>query len=81
LYAIIAAHSELHKVLFLALSVTFLFDYEISQALLNGFAPNSQQRRVWSVARTSLKVKVNFSSLRAVYVWKNIFPLAFVFLA
>jgi len=47
------------KVLFLALSVTFcLFVYEISPGRLNGFAPNSQGRRVWSVARTSLNVKV-----------------------
>ena len=30
---------------------------------------------VWSLARTSLKVKVNFGSLHAVYVWKNIFAL------
>jgi len=40
---------------------------------LKGFAPNSQGRRVWSLAPTSLKVKVNFGGLRAVYVWKNIF--------
>jgi len=26
---------------------------------LNGFAPNSQGRRVWSLARTSLNVKVD----------------------
>jgi len=31
---------------------------QISQELLNGFAPNSQGRRVWSLARTSLNVKV-----------------------
>jgi len=42
---------------------------------MNGFAPNSQERRVWSLARTTLKVKVNFGSLRAVYVWKNIFAI------
>jgi len=32
--------------------------YEISPELLNGFAPNSRGRRLWSLARTSLKVKV-----------------------
>ena len=40
-------HSELRKVLFLAMG--FLFVYEISLELLNGFAPNSHG--------TSLKVK------------------------
>ena len=35
-----------------------LFLYEISREPLNGFAPNSQGRRVWSLARTSLNVKV-----------------------
>jgi len=78
-----AARSELRKVVFLALSVTFLFVYEISQEPLNGFAPNSHGRRVWSLARKSLNVKVigqkSMSpgtktaffggSLRAVYVW------------
>jgi len=44
------ARSELHMVLFLALSVTFLFVYEISMEALNGFASNSQGR-VWSLAR------------------------------
>jgi len=47
---------ELRKVLLLALSVT-LFVYEISLEPLNGFAPNSQGRRVLSLARTSLKVR------------------------
>jgi len=32
------ARSELRKVMFLALSVTFLFVYEISREPLNGFA-------------------------------------------
>ena len=32
--------------------------YEISRELLNGFAPNSQGRHVWSLALTSLNVKV-----------------------
>ena len=36
------ASSELRKVMLLALSVTFLFVYEISRERLNGFAPNSQ---------------------------------------
>jgi len=61
-----------------ALSLTFLFVYEISPEPLNRFAPNSQGRRVWSFARTSLKVKVNFCGLHAVYVWKNIFVLGIV---
>ena len=34
------------------------FLYEICRERLNGFAPNSQGRRVWSLTRTSLKVKV-----------------------
>ena len=43
----ITAHSELHKVLFLAPWVCgFLFVYEISHEPLNGFAPNSQGDRV-----------------------------------
>jgi len=78
----ITAYSELRKVLFLALFVTFLFVYEISPEPLNGFAPNSQARRVWFLVRTSLNVKVKgqghrdkngifgpFRGLRAVYVW------------
>jgi len=32
--------------------------YEISRKTLNGFAPNSHGRRVWSLAHSSLKVKV-----------------------
>ena len=57
-------------VLFLALSVTFSFVCEISREPLNGFAPNSHGRRVWSLTRTSLKVKVkvNFGGLRTVCV-------------
>ena len=70
---VVTARSELHKVLFLALSITFLFVYEISPEPLNGFSPNSHGRRVWSLTQTSLKVKVNFGGLRAVYVWKDIF--------
>ena len=72
---LVTARSELRKVLFLALSVTFLFAYEISRETLNGFASNSHRRRIWSLVRTSLKVKVNFGCLRAVYIWKNIFVL------
>jgi len=72
---VVTARSELRKVLFLALSVTFLFVYEIPRESPNGFAPTSQGRRVWSLARTSLKVKVNFGRLRAVYVSKKIVAL------
>ena len=51
--------SELRKVLFFALSVYgfFLFVYEIHREPLNGFAPYSHGRRVWSLVWTSLKVK------------------------
>ena len=72
---VFTARRELRKVLFWALSVTFLFVYEIYREPLNGFAPHSQRRRVWSLMRTSLKVKVNFGGLCAVYAWKNIFAL------
>jgi len=58
LLAVFTTRSELRKVPFLALSVTFLFVHEISREPRNGFAPNSQGRRVWSLARTSLNVKV-----------------------
>ena len=44
--------------MFLALSVTFLFVYEISREPLNEFVPNSQGRCVWSLAQTTLNVKV-----------------------
>jgi len=50
----------------------------ISWKPLNRFATNSHGRRVWSLPWTSLKAKVNFSSLRAVYVWKNIFALVLI---
>jgi len=62
---VITARSELRKVLFLAQSVTFLFVYEISREPLDGFAPNSQGRSVWSLARMSLKVKVKDQRSRA----------------
>jgi len=39
-------------------SLFFLFVYEISRELLNGFAPNSYGRRVGSLALTNLKTKV-----------------------
>jgi len=42
----ITARSELREVLFLALSVTFLFVHEISRKPLNGFATNSHGRRI-----------------------------------
>jgi len=45
-------------VLFLAPSVTFLFVPQISPEPLNGLAQNSHGRRVWSLARMSLNVKV-----------------------
>jgi len=39
-------------------SVVFLCVWNISGKPLKGFVPNSQERCVWSLARTSLKVKV-----------------------
>jgi len=36
----------------------FLFVYEIYPEHLKGFAPNSQGKRVWSLARTSLNIEV-----------------------
>ena len=80
---VITPRSELRKVLFLAPSVCgFLFVYKISREPLNEFAPNSHGRRVWSLARTTLKVKVKgqghqgqngifgtFGDMRAVCVW------------
>jgi len=60
----------------------FLFVYEKSREPQNGFAPNSHGRRVWSLARTSLKVRskvkvtrdkkrhsVAVSAACVVYVW------------
>ena len=57
----VTARSEIWKVLFLALSACD-FLYEIFREPLNGFAPNSHGRRVLSLARTSLKVKVGQKS-------------------
>ena len=48
----------------MALSVTFLFVYEISPEPLNGFAPYLQVRRVWSLAQTSLNAKVKKSKVK-----------------
>jgi len=46
------AYSELRKVLFLVLSVCdFFFVNEISWEPLNGFAPHSHGRYVWSLAQ------------------------------
>jgi len=42
----VTARSELRNVLFLELSVAFLFVYEMAREPLNGFAPNSHGRRV-----------------------------------
>ena len=59
---IFTACSELHKVLFLALSVTFLFVFclymKYLRELMNRFVPNSHGRRVCSLAQASMKVKV-----------------------
>jgi len=41
-----------------AISLCFLFVYEISLEQLTRFVPNSNGRRVWSLTRTHLKVKV-----------------------
>jgi len=38
--------------------------YEITLEPLNGFAPNSQGRRVWSLTQASLKVKVKVKVTR-----------------
>jgi len=54
---VFTACSELRKVLFLAPSVCGFLVYEISQELLNGFAPNLHIRHVWSFTRMSLRVK------------------------
>ena len=60
----------------MALSATFLLVYEISREPLNGFALRQiHGKRVLSLARTSLKFKVNFGGLRAVYVLEKIFAL------
>ena len=57
---VITARSELRSVVFGAVC-DFLFVYEP----LNGFAPNSHGRRVWSLARKSLNVRVKGQRLRS----------------
>ena len=53
---------------------TFLVVYETSRERLNGFVLSSHGRRVWSLTRTTLKVKVIRDKKRhAVYIWKNVF--------
>ena len=49
----------------------FLFVYEISLELLNGFAPNSHGRRVWSLIRTSWRSrsKVKVTRYRKRHFW------------
>jgi len=64
--AVVTARSELRKVLFFgAVSLWFLFVYEIPPERLNGFARNSRGRRVWSLAWTSSKVKVKCQRSRS----------------
>ena len=46
----------------------FLFLYEIFRKRLNGFAPNSHGRRIWSLARTSLNVRVKGQSHHGVFL-------------
>ena len=46
--------------------------WRTSRESLNAFAINSHGRRVWSLTWTSLKVKVNFGGLRAVFVEKHL---------
>jgi len=86
--SVFTAYSELRKVLFLVPSATvslwfFVCVYGIYLEPLNGFAPNSRGRHIWSLAWMSLNVKVKgqghweqklafvgpLSSLHAVCVW------------
>jgi len=63
---VFTARCGLRKVLFLAPSAcVFLFVYEMSREPLNGFAPNSHGRCVWSLARMAFFGP--FGGLRAVY--------------
>ena len=56
---IVTARSEMRKVLFLTPSVCgFCLCMKYLGEPLNESVPNSRGRRVWSLARTSLKVKV-----------------------
>jgi len=62
---VVTARSELRKVLFLEPSVCgFFFVHEISREPLNGSVPNSHERRVWSLAPTSFKVKSKVKIIR-----------------
>jgi len=51
---LITARSKLRNVLFLAVSVTFLIAFlfvnQISRKRLNRFAPNTKERRIWSLS-------------------------------
>jgi len=79
--SVLTACSQLRKVLFLALSVTFLFVHEISPEPLNGFAPNSHGSLVphadefecQGQRSRSPGIKMTFfgpyGGVRAVYVW------------
>jgi len=55
--SVVTARSELRKVLLFG-AVTFLFVYEISREPLNGFRPNSLEKRAWSLAWSSMNAKV-----------------------
>jgi len=57
-FCVVTARSELLKVLFSAPSVCGFCLCMTAWEPLNGFAPNSRGRRVWSLARMSLTVKV-----------------------
>ena len=56
-----------------SVSDVFVFVYEISREPLNRFAPNSHGRRVWPLARTSLKVKVKGKRSRSLGTKNGIF--------
>ena len=68
--SIVTTSSELCKVLFWRCLCCLCV--QISLELLNRFVTNSQGRRVWSRAQTSLKVKVNFGSLCSLCLEKHI---------
>jgi len=84
----VTTRSELHKVLFLALSVTFLFVYEISRELWmdlcqihmeDVFGPSHGQfwmsRSKVKITREKTSCFGPFVSLHVVSVWLNIFSL------
>jgi len=77
---VIHSRSEMRKVLSLLLSVTFCL---CMKYLVDRFVPDLHGRRVWSLARTSLNVKVKghlgktaffspFGGLRAVCLVKHL---------